>query len=418
MKNIAIVGAGPAGLMAALSASRQGAQVTVFEKLTRPGAKLLATGGGRCNLTNLLDADSFLRAFGRQGQFMRDALKKFGRDELREFFHNQGVATFSPDDFHIFPCSEKAGDILHALLAECEKHQVKLECDLRVSSLLIAERKISGLSVNGKEENFDAVIIACGGKSYPSLGGGESGYELARQAGHEVIGPVPALAALETAEKWPGTCPGITLENSALSIDLPKLRKSPVVGTLLFTHTGISGPAVLDISGQVCALLAEMPEVTLLLNPLPDYGTADWQNLLAEWARSQPKTQLVNLLAHKFPKRLAQALCESAAEEFGRTDLATLRLSELSGIMREKFSVRMTALSLTVNKSPGFDGAMVTRGGVSLKEIAPATMQSRLVTGLFFAGEVVDLDGPCGGYNLQWAFSSGHLAGEAAAGLS
>jgi len=403
--DVLVAGAGPAGLMAAIFAARGGARVTVCEQLDRLGAKLRVTGGGRCNLTNLASLPEFSARFGRQGRFMLNALQAMDSAALRRFFEERGVPTASPDGFHVFPVSENAADVLGALLDDCRKLNVRLRTGCRVERLLMAARRVRGAQTNWGEIEAKSVLIACGGRSYPSLGSTGGGYALAEQAGHTIVPPVPALVGLITREKWPAACAGAVFRAARLSIDLPRKRAEATEGEVLFTHAGISGPAALDLSGAVAQLLLKTDTVPLRLNPLPSLSASDWMDRFKGWHREEGKKLVHNLLGRHMPRCLAETLCKLSG------DLGGLEANQFSLAGREALARHLTEIALEAVGTEGFEKAMVTRGGVSLKQVDPRTMESRLAKGLYFAGEALDLDGPCGGYNLQWAFSSGALAG-------
>jgi predicted Rossmann fold flavoprotein len=402
---VVIVGSGPAGLMAAISAARHGARVTLCEQLDRPGTKLLATGGGHCNFTNTLPAEELARRFGRQGRFMLPALEMLPPDELRRFFEELGIPSICPDGFHIFPASNRAADILQALLGECRRLGVVLELGLKVTELRISQGRLRGVRTSRGELSARAIVIATGGKGYPGLGGTGGGYALAEQAGHALTDPTPALVGLTCSEAWPGSCAGLTLPEVSLWLDLPKRRSQISTGDMLFTHSGISGPSVIDLSGDVAELLTRQESVPLRFACQNTPNRAQWEQQFADWQRREGKKLVRTLLAQTFPRSLTEALCRLAgiapntiAAEFTRAGRETL-----AGIL--------PGIPLTISGTGGFPKAMVTRGGVKLKKVNPLTLESRLTPGVFLAGEVLDLDGPCGGYNLQWAFSSGCLAG-------
>ncbi|MDD3118224.1 MAG: aminoacetone oxidase family FAD-binding enzyme [Victivallales bacterium] len=405
---VIVIGAGPAGLMAAITAAAAGATVTVMEQLPRPGLKLLSTGGGRCNLTNTATTAALTAAFGRQGRFMLPALENFSRDDLLAFFRHRGVPVTATDGFHFFPASGSAADIRQALLAECRHVGVTILTDAPVDGLVMAAKHITGVRCHDRALPAERVIIACGGKGYPALGGCGRGYDLARQAGHEIIPPVPAMVGLQTRESWPGTCAGIALPDGEVKIDLPRYRGRKERGELLFTHHGLSGPPIINLSGEVSALLQKHPAVPLSFNWQADRDRTGWQLEMNSWQQHDGKKMVQTLLAAILPQTLARQFCREAGIA------AATRTAELPASGRERLIELLTASRLEVVATAGWDKAMVTRGGVALKNIDPATLSSRLVAGLYFAGEVLDLDGPCGGYNLQWAFSSGHLAGHAA----
>ncbi len=400
-----VVGAGPAGLFAATAAAASGVPVTVLERLGRPGVKLSATGGGRCNLTNALDSEQLARKFGRQWRFMLPALTLLPPSALRQWFEDRGVPLEFPDGFHCFPRSGRAKDVLDALLEECRLRHVTVCPNCTVRALCLKPEGVAGVETDSGFLAAGAVIVATGGMGYPQLGGGSLGYALARQAGHEIVTPVPAMVGLRTREEWPGFCTGIALPDVAVRVALPGEKQQTGRGELLFTHHGVSAPAVLDLSGRIGELLTERTEVPLEFNLYPERSAADWQEEFQLWQRRDGRKTVRRLLSGYFPARIAAVLWEDAATT----------AAEFPAAGRERLAARLTRLRLHVVATEGWRKAMVTRGGVALARVNPQTLESRLMPGLFFAGEVLDLDGPCGGYNLQWAFSSGMLAGTHAA---
>jgi predicted Rossmann fold flavoprotein len=404
-KTVIVVGAGPAGLMAALKAAENKNQVIVLEQNKRPGLKLLASGGGRCNLTNVLNVLDFCEKFGRQGRFMLKALNLLSPEDLRLFFARNGVETEITDGFHVFPKSGSARDVLNALLDICRRSGVEIKCDCKAEKLIIDEGLLKGIQTSSGSFMAENVIIAGGGKGYPKLGGGSSAYLLAEQAGHKINTPLPALTGLRTVEKWLGRCTGISFENVTSCIDLPKYRKKIYNGELLFTHNGVSGPAIIDLAGEVSSLLLKHREIPLKINLFPELGIEDWQERIRNLQTDSGKKQIARALSQYLPKAVAVEFCEIAGI---KTDTKT---AELKASARDELCVLLTALPLRVKSTESWDKAMLTFGGVALKKVNPDTLESRLLKGLFFAGEVLDLQGPCGGYNLQWAFASGALAG-------
>lgn len=409
MAPILILGGGPAGLMAAISAASSGAdRVVVLERLPRPGAKLLASGGGRANITNTLSKADFVERLGRQGRFAMPALEAFGAAELREMLSGLGVATACPDGLAVYPASQRAGDVLDALVRQCHRLGVELRTGVRAARLRLAGGRVEGVeAADGTCISASAVVLACGGRGYPNLGGSPDGCELARQAGQRIVTPTPALVALDTAETWPRPCVGLAVSGAIVRIDLPRHRRSET-GDIIFTHHGLSGPAVLDLSGDAAELLARHATVPLAIQWQAGVEAGSWRQRLDAAQRTSGRKLVANVVAQQLPRRLAEALCEQAG--CGRTAAA-----ELPAGRRDELTAMLGATRLTVTGTGGFERAMVTRGGVSLKGVDPRTMASRRAGGLFLAGELLDLDGPCGGFNLQWAFSSGHLAGLCAA---
>ncbi len=408
--DVLVVGGGPAGMMAASAAAQTGARVALVERLPRPGTKLVATGGGRCNLTNSLPKAEYLARFGKQGRFMRPALDALDATGLRAFFHHLGIETHSADGFHVFPVSESAVDIRDALLAHCQKSQIEMHTAADVTALILHDSAIAGVETTQGPLNASRVILAAGGCAWPALGSNGSGFALAQRVGHAVVAPVPALVPLVTGQTWPHRCAGIVIPAARLRIDLPKASHSGVMGDLLFTHRGLSGPAALDLSGEIARLLAETGKpVPVRLHLTPETHTATWSSAIAAWRTESPRRLVRNLVALHFQHSLAEAVC--AETGIG----AELRAAELPGATQRHLAEWMAGVTVDVVDTEGFQKAMVSAGGVSLREVDPRSLQSRLVQGLYFAGEILDIDGPCGGYNLQWAFSSGKLAGRSAA---
>lgn len=404
-----VVGAGPAGLMAAIAAAEQGARATVLEQLPAPGAKLLATGGGRCNLTNTLAAEAFMARFGRHGRFMQPALEAMDSTSLRAFFDSLGVPTHCPDGQAVFPKSNRAADVLAALLGRCRSLGVTVRTGCAVTGLEAPGQAIRAVVTDGEVFPAGAVILATGGRSYPELGATGVGYELAGRYGHRIVPPTPALAPLVTREDWPGRCAGVSLSPARVWIDLPGQSRQGQTGDVLLTHRGLSGPAVLNLSADVAVLLSRRPEgVPLRLDLTPGVSAGQWRQRIDRWQQTAGRRSLRALTAEHVPAAVAAVLCELAG--IG----PDLPAAHAPAEARQALAALLTAAPLTAVDTEGFAKAIVTRGGVALKDVRPDTMESRLVSGLHFAGELLDLDGPCGGFNLQWAFSSGYLAGRSA----
>ena len=406
--DVAVVGGGPAGLMAAIVVAERGRRVVVLEQLDRPGAKLLASGGGRCNLTNTLPPADFLARFGRQGRFMQPALESFGAAALRGWLDSLGVATHAPDGLHVYPVSNSAVTVQSALWRRAKRLGVAVRLATRASRLWIEQGAVRGIETSRGRVAAPRIILASGGRGYPALGGSAVGYDLARQAGHTVTDLVPAHVPLLAREAWVRGCAGVNLP-ARVWIDLPRRPHAGAAGDVLFTHRGLSGPVVLDLSGEVSALLARRETVPLRLDLSLGTTAAEWLARFDAWERSAGRKTFAVLLEGRLPRRLAAALC-------GLAEIApSQRPSQVSRAARRRLAGLVVALPLTVTATEGWSSVMVTRGGVSLREVESRTLASRRIAGLAFAGEILDLDGPSGGFNLQWAFSSGHLAGSMAA---
>ncbi|RUM74780.1 MAG: NAD(P)/FAD-dependent oxidoreductase [Sulfurovum sp.] len=400
-----VIGAGASGMMASILSARQGHSVLLLEKLPKIGAKLKATGGGRCNLTNTLSNEDFMVSFGREGRFMTPALEAFDHQKLQEFFKEIGVETHAPDGFRVFPIGHNSSTIIHALKIEMERLKVKVLCSKRVEELLYDEEKILGVLTTTKHFYADNVIIATGGRGYPMLGAEGDGFLLAKSVGHKVTELYPAMMPLKTKERWGQKCRADTLAKVELRVDIKKYKKLHAIGDLIFTKNGIRGPVVLDFSREITPLLSKFEEVPLLMNMTKGMNEEQIRNHFKQELQKNQNHTALSLVETLLPKSVSIELCNLAHANLSST------LGKLSAQTKERLIKLLVWTPLTINGHDGFKMAMITRGGVSLKEINPNTMQSKKIKGLYFCGEVMNLDGPCGGYNLQWAFASGYLAG-------
>jgi len=401
-----IVGAGAAGMMAAIAASRHNHKVLLLEKLPQIGLKLKATGGGRCNLSNTLEVADFITAFGREGRFMLPALERFDRHQLQAFFASIGVKTHAPDGFRIFPVGHQSSTILDALKSTIKQRGVTLLTNQSVTTLLVHQGEIVGVE-NQHHQTFYAprVIIATGGNGYPQLGAEGDGYRLAQQLNHTVATPYPAMLPLITKERWGATCRADTLPKVTLKIALKKYQKYHAKGDLIFTKQGIRGPVVLDFAREITPLLAQRGEVPILLNLTQGRNEEQLHQYLKTQRQHHPDAPIIELLTGLLPHAVANALCAISHID------PTARWRKIAGASRDLLIKQLAWTPLTVIGHEGFAKAMITRGGIKLNEVDPETLQSKKVKGVYFCGEVLNLDGPCGGYNLQWAFASGYLAG-------
>ena len=403
-RQIIIIGSGPAGLAAAVSVRRAGFHPLILERMRDPSMKLLASGGGRCNFSNREDPESFMRRFGRNGQFMRDALRFAPREFLLDFLRSERVEPELTDDFYYFPASGKARDVANAFL---HASGAEVRTGMEVGSIEISAGKLEGATLaNGDFLASEAVILAAGGMAWAGLGS-ESGLNLARKAGHTIVSPLPAVAPLNLKEEWPKRLAGVTLPDAKLKL---KAGREPLVtrGSLLFTHDGLSGFPALDLAGEAASQCEKKGSAELTLTVRADLCASDWQKHL-DGARQFSGASLVRTVLSDFmPKSLAEILTElSGCRE--------VKMAILNAAARQQLIRLLDGIKLTVTSAGPLAKAMVMRGGVSLKEVDPSDLSSRLVQGLYFAGEILDLAGPCGGYNMQWAFSSGFLAGHSAA---
>lgn len=403
--DVIVIGGGPAGILAAISAANENKSVLLLEKLSKIAAKLKATGGGKCNLTNTLGTDEFMAKFGKNGRFMSDALNLFDANALRDFFHGIGVETIARDGFRVFPVNHSSSIILSALDDEIARLGIDTECSVKIN-IIEKYEDIFTLKSEDKIYKSQNVIIATGGLGYPVLGATGDGYIYAKEFGHKVTDTHPAMMPLFTKEKNFAACKADTIAKAILRVDIPKYKKLKLTGDLIFTKEGLRGPVILDFAREITPILAKHKEVPLLINFLKGMNEEDIYSHLKKEIVKNPEDNILQNLETLLASSVANEICNICEVD------TNLRFKQIEGIKREKLVKTLAWTPFTIIGHDGFKNAMITRGGVDLKEIDPKTMQSRITSGLYFCGEVVNIDGPCGGYNLQWSFSSGFLAGK------
>jgi hypothetical protein len=401
-----VIGSGAAGMMAAITAAREGKKVLLLEKLSKIGAKLKATGGGRCNLTNTLDNEEFMRRFGRDGRFMSPALEAFDHKDLMAFFKDIGVQSHAPDGYRVFPITHSSATIINAMAQEMEHLGVTVLCGQKAVSLEHDSIRVTGVQTQTDIFYADTVVIASGGMGYPVLGAEGDGYPMAEAVGHKVTDLYPAMMPLKVKEKWVENCRADTIAKVAMNVDMKKYKKLSAKGDLIFTKGGIRGPVVLDFSREITPLLAKFDEVPVLANLTKGMNEEQIRQHFKKALEKNPHQNTLELLLTLLPESVSVELCKLAEVDH------TLSLAKQKGANRDKLIRLLVWTPLTINGHDGFKMAMITRGGIHLKEIDPYTMQSKKLEGLYFCGEVMNIDGPCGGYNLQWSFASGYLAGK------
>lgn len=407
---ILVAGGGAAGMMAALFAARAGASVTLLERNEKLGKKIYITGKGRCNLTNDCSLEEFLRQVPRNPRFLYGALNRFGPQDMMALMEEAGCPVEVQRGQRVFPRSEKASDVIRALARLMEQAGVRVRLHSRIQSLIVQEGRAAGVVLeSGERLEADAVILALGGQSYPMTGSTGDGYALAREAGHHVLPPEAVLSALETVENWPRALQGLALKNVRLTLRSGRKTLYTELGEMLFTHFGISGPLVLEMS---CHLPAELAQAQVTLDLKPGLTPQQLDLRLQRDFAAQPRKQLQNVLPGLLPLRLS-ALFPDLAGVSGERICGQITRGE-----REQLGAALKALPITLRARRPLAEAIVTRGGVDVKEIQPATMESKLLPGLYFAGEMIDVDAHTGGFNLQIAFSTGALAGSSAAGMA
>jgi predicted Rossmann fold flavoprotein len=416
-RRVIVVGGGAAGLMAAGQAAEVGAETLLLEKMDRPGRKLRIAGKGRCNLTNVVPLSEFLSHFEPHGHFLRPAFYCFFNEDLVAFFEALGVPTVTERGGRIFPASGEAQDVVDALVQWIGEQGVTLRTRSPVERLLVEEERVVGVQVSrnrgsGEKPGFylaDAVIVATGGASYPATGSTGDGYRLAQAVGHTIVPIRPALVPLETAGDVAPRLQGLSLRNVTVSVWVDEKKQAEAFGEMLFTHFGVSGPIILTLSRQVVDALRLGQRVILSidLKPALDEGKLD-ARLLRD-LDAHGKRHFRTLLKGLLPSKLIPVCI----------DLVNIpphkEAHQITSEERQRLRMWLKDFRLEVTGHRTFTEAIVTAGGVDTGEVDPHTMASRLVEGLYFAGEALDVDADTGGYNLQAAFSTGWVAGRSAA---
>lgn len=405
-----MVGAGPAGMMAAIRASQLTPDVVLIEKNPYPGRKLLLSGKGRCNLTNNCDLDSFIKRFCGNGQFLRDAFKKFFNQELIRFFQDRHLRLKIERQLRVFPETNKSDSVLEVLKKALHKNKVKIFYKTAMKDILLQEDRVKGLLLSdGSFIAADKIILATGGSTYSFTGSNGEGMKIAQRLGHHIVPLRPGLVPLETKQQHLKLLEGLALKNIRLNFCDGKRKIISTIGELLFTDFGISGPLVLSLSGKIADWLKENKNVYVDVDLKPALSIEQLQaRLLREFELNAKKT-IKNTLKALLPKKLVDVFLDLVKI------MPEKKVSQIMRAERQRIVSQLKALRLDIIRCRPLENAMITRGGVSLKEINSRTMESRLIKGLYFAGEMIDVDADTGGFNLQAAFSTGYLAGESAA---
>jgi len=417
MKKIAIIGCGAAGMMAALSAASGGSSVTIFEKNEKPGKKIYITGKGRCNVTNACAVEDYFGFVRRNARFLYSAVYGFDNSAVMDFFENNNCHLKIERGERVFPVSDHSSDIIRTLFDAVKRAGVQVLFDTTVLSVEASGGKVSAVTYSSGDdpitrEEFDSVIVCTGGMSYPSTGSTGDGYRFAKDLGHSIVTPAPSLVPFEIKEGWCKDLQGLSLKNVGLkmfTIDSRSAKKRKPVydgfGEMLFTHFGISGPLVLTAS---CYYDKEKEyELFLDLKPALNEEQLD-KRVLRDFEEGLNKN-FKNILGGLFPSKMIPVMIKLSGIDPEK------KVNEITKEERLTFVKLIKSVPMTIAGTRGFNEAIITKGGVNVKEINPSTMESKIVSGLYFAGEVIDVDTETGGYNLQVAWSTGHLAGESAA---
>lgn len=413
MQKVVVVGGGPAGMMAAIAAAESGTQVTLLEKKEKLGKKLSITGKGRCNITSALNLNDFITGYAGNGRFLYSALNHFSNHDLITFFNQRGLAMVVERGQRVFPASGRAEDVVQIMSKTMSELGIEILLKCRVEGIEFEGSKIMGIKANGKLIPCQSAIIATGGMSYPGTGSTGDGYTWAENAGHSIIEPRPGLVPLEVKETWVKELQGLSLKNVKVRAYHQNNRTiNEEFGEMLFTHFGLSGPIILSMSRDIGEVLYKnQGSVRLCLDLKPALSEEKLderlQRDLAKYSRRKFNNALNDLLPQKIiPVVIRLSGIDSCKETH-----------QVTRGERKKLLQTLKRMEFTITSTRPIAEAIVTAGGVEVKEINPKTMESRLIKGLYFAGEIIDVDGYTGGFNLQAAFSTGYLAGKSAASV-
>ena len=406
MKRVVVIGGGAAGLMAAVIAGREGAKVTLLEKMNYVGKKMGITGKGRCNITNACDMSEFIKNTPGNGKFLYGAYERFTNEDLLQLLHDAGLETKVERGGRVFPASDSALDVRNTFMKLMKHYGVDVHLEEPVKKILVDDDTVTGVVTDKETYHADAVVIATGGKSYPATGSTGDGYILASQVGHTITDIRPSLVPIVTEESWVKDLMGLSLRNVELSVIAKNKVQATMFGEMMFTHFGITGPIVLSLSHTVGKLMRKknIGTIGLDINLKPALSPETLDKRLQKDFDLYSKKQLTNGMKDLLPSRLIPLIIELAGIDPQKP------INQISKEERQQIGYMLQHMPLTVKGLRPVEEAIVTAGGISLKEFNPKTMESKLVKGLYGAGEVLDIDAFTGGYNLQAAFSTGYVA--------
>lgn len=406
MKRVVVIGGGAAGLMAAVIAGREGAKVTLLEKMNYVGKKMGITGKGRCNITNACDMSEFIKNTPGNGKFLYGAYERFTNEDLLQLLHDAGLETKVERGGRVFPASDSALDVRNTFMKLMKHYGVDVHLEEPVKKLLVDDGVVTGVVTDKETYHADAVVIATGGKSYPATGSTGDGYILAAQVGHKITDIRPSLVPIVTEESWVKDLMGLSLRNVELSVVAKNKVQAKMFGEMMFTHFGITGPIVLSLSHTVGKLMRKknIGTIGLDINLKPALSPETLDKRLQKDFDLYSKKQLINGMKDLLPSRLIPLIIELAGIDPQKP------INQISKEERQQIGYMLQHMPLTVKGLRPVEEAIVTAGGISLKEFNPKNMESKLVKGLYGAGEVLDIDAFTGGYNLQAAFSTGYVA--------
>lgn len=405
MSNVIVVGGGAAGMMAAVFAARNGQNVQLLEKNEKLGKKLFITGKGRCNITNAADIEDLFTAVTSNPKFLYSGFYSFTNQQVIDFFEELGVKTKIERGERVFPVSDHSSDVIAAFSRELKSLGVAVSLHTEVGELLCEQDKVCGvLLTNGKKMKADAVIVATGGISYPSTGSTGDGYRFARETGHRVTELLPSLVPMEVRQWYAKELQGLSLRNIEIRITDGKKKLYEEFGEMLFTHYGVTGPVILSASSVVGKTLRKK-ELTLHIDLKPALSEEQLDKRILREFDANHNKQYKNSIDSLFPAKLKPVMIELSEIEPEK------KVNEITKEERQRLVHLIKDFTMTLTGLRSYNEAIITKGGVSVKEIDPGTMESKKMKGLYFAGEVLDLDAVTGGYNLQIAWSTGYLAG-------
>ena len=407
--DIAVIGGGPAGSMAAIRAGQLGRRVVLVERNDVLGRKLLMTGNGRCNITNTAPMDVFIKKFAPGGEFLRSAFFAFSNEDLMEFFRSMSLELKAERQGKVFPVTDKSHSVVSVLDGCLKENKVDIVYGARITGIERKGDRFVLIPEDGARIEADKVIVATGGASYRATGSTGDGFTIAGRTGHKIAPLKPALVPLVTKEPWVKDLQGLALEGVRITFRCGDELLVSDVGEVMFTHFGVSGPLVLDSSGDVVSAIEKYGEVRMEIDLKPGLRKEQLESKLVYKFAFKGNVRMKNLMQDVLPKRMIAVFLSLLVIKPEK------RTNQITKDERRAIINTLKAFPLTIVGSSPIEEAMVTGGGVSMKDINPRTMESKAVPGLYFAGEVIEGAAPSGGYNLQQAFSTGYLAGEKAA---
>ena len=401
---VIVIGGGPAGMLAAISASMQGNDVTILEKMNSLGKKLCITGKGRCNITSSLPIEEFIKNTPGNGKFLYSAFQNFNNQDIINLLKEEGLKTKEERGNRVFPVTDRASDVLDALIKKLKKQGVKIITNCKADEILTEKNRVIGVKAQNKIYEADKIILATGGKSYPTTGSTGDGYKFAKKLGHTIIEPKPSLVALETRGQSIEICQklqGLTLKNVGIKFVKDNKAIYEDFGEMLFTHFGVSGPTIL--SGSAHLVRTNIENVKLIIDLKPALSEEKLEERILRDFESEKNKDFKNSLDQLLPKKLIPVVVEMMNID--------KKVNEVTKVERKKLVEILKKFMIEISGFRPVEEAIITAGGVSVKEVNPKTMESKLVKGLYFAGEIIDVDSYTGGFNLQIAYSTGYTAG-------